>query len=519
MIARVAAQLGLTTRQVYNLLARYSDDRTVTSILPRTGNPRRKRIAHAVEAIIEATLREKWLILEAPSLRPIVIEICARCEEANLTAPSYTAVEARIPVLFSAEEIAKKRSANAAKLRRLKARPGYIRAPQPLAVCQMDHTPTDINFVDVVDDGGKFVGRAYLTILVDVFSRCIIGFCLSLEKPQVMSVALCLAHAMCSKDTWMAERGLGHHPWPTYGRPKLIHTDSGKDFRSNAFERGCAEFGISRKYRNRGRVHEGGVVERLLGKINGVIGSLPGATGQSVADRDDYPAEQRACLTFAGLEKCVALAIVEHNSQQNDRTLKVPLTEWATHADDIVRHNDDPHRVLLTFMPGPIEGRALTPEGISLHALHYYAEWLGPLVPERDTLGKLEVRYDPRDISHIYVRHPKNGDFLPVGRRDGNVVTITLWEHERDRRLKRQANHRSFVQKARPRRDMAAIVAGDQARQRKRDARDSVRAAHSADAPKPYGTGVPKTSSEPADVSTPTPHPVRQKRPLDVEEW
>ena len=30
----------------------------------------------------------------------------------------------------------------------------------------------------------------------------------------------------------------------------------------------------------------------------------------------------------------------------------------------------------------------------------YYAEWLGGLVPERDRIGKLEVRYDPRDISH-----------------------------------------------------------------------------------------------------------------------
>ena len=48
---------------------------------------------------------------------------------------------------------------------------GYIHAPRPLDVCQIDHTPTDINFVDVIDGVGMFVGRAYLTLLVDVCTR------------------------------------------------------------------------------------------------------------------------------------------------------------------------------------------------------------------------------------------------------------------------------------------------------------------------------------------------------------
>ena len=64
---------------------------------------------------------------------------------------------------------------------------------------QIDHTPTDIQFVEVIDGAGAFVGRAYLTIFVDVFSRCVLGFCLTLEAPSTLSVALCLAHAICPK--------------------------------------------------------------------------------------------------------------------------------------------------------------------------------------------------------------------------------------------------------------------------------------------------------------------------------
>ena len=40
LIARAAAEVNLTCRQVYNLLKRYAAARTVSSLLPRRGNPR-----------------------------------------------------------------------------------------------------------------------------------------------------------------------------------------------------------------------------------------------------------------------------------------------------------------------------------------------------------------------------------------------------------------------------------------------------------------------------------------------
>lgn len=102
-------------------------------------------------------------MLDAPPLASVVEEIRARCEEAGLAAPSYLTVARRIPALFSPEEIAKKRSANPKHLQRLKPRPGYIHTAHPLDVCQIDHTPTDINFIEVVEGGGMFIGRAATT--------------------------------------------------------------------------------------------------------------------------------------------------------------------------------------------------------------------------------------------------------------------------------------------------------------------------------------------------------------------
>ncbi len=161
-IARAAGELQLSTRHVHTLLARYRRERTVSALLSRKGATRRKRLADDAEAIIAATLREQWLILEAPPPAPVVDEIRARCEAAGLRPPSYVAIRARAASLFSPEEIAKQRSANPNHLRRLKPRPGYISALRPLAVRQIDHTPTDIQFVEIVDGAGAFVGRAYL---------------------------------------------------------------------------------------------------------------------------------------------------------------------------------------------------------------------------------------------------------------------------------------------------------------------------------------------------------------------
>lgn len=319
--ARAAAELRLTSRQIYNLLARYRVDRTVTALLPRTAETRRKRLPTEVEEIVGTTLRKQWLTLEAPPLAPVVAEIRARCEEAGLALPSYVTVARRIPALFSPEEIAKKRSANPKHLLRLKPRPGYIHTQNALDVCQIDHTPTDINFVEVVDGAGVFVGRPYLTIVTDVATRAILGFCLTLEKPSVLSVALCLAQAMCPKDAWLSSRKLGH-AWPIFGRPRMLVTDSAKEFKGHAFQRGCDDYGIRIRYRDRGRVHQGGVVERLLGKLNAVLTTYPGSSGRSVADRDEYPSERRACLSFTDLECCVALAVIDHNLQENPKTLK-----------------------------------------------------------------------------------------------------------------------------------------------------------------------------------------------------
>jgi len=108
------------------------------------------------------------------------------------------------------------------------------------------------------------------------------------------------------------------------------------------------------------------------------------------------------------------------NQSQNGRTLNVPIAAWRAHAGDLPRHNDDPLQILIAFLPGG--ERRLTPQGVSVNAIDDYSPWLGVFVPERDRLGKIEVRYDPRDLkSHRSAPppHKRIPGRRPSGRADG----------------------------------------------------------------------------------------------------
>jgi len=91
-VDRAAPELRLTARQVYNLLTRYRVTRRLSSLLPRRAEKRKKRLAPHVVQIIDETLREQWLVLEAPPLAPVVAEIRARCEEVSFPPPSYGSI-------------------------------------------------------------------------------------------------------------------------------------------------------------------------------------------------------------------------------------------------------------------------------------------------------------------------------------------------------------------------------------------------------------------------------------------
>ena len=147
---------------------------------------------------------------------------------------------------------------------------------------QIDHTLVDIIIVDPVER--LPIGRSYVTFAINVYSRCIAGFVLSLEAPSAVSIGLCLTHIAMDKAPWLAMLDI-NSSWPIFGKPNIIHVDNGTDFHSNALSRSCLQHGIKIEYRPIGKPHYGDIIERVIGTMMKLVHTLPGSTFSNIKEK------------------------------------------------------------------------------------------------------------------------------------------------------------------------------------------------------------------------------------------
>ncbi len=197
----------------------------------------------------------------------------------------------------------------------------FPKVDYPLSVIQIDHTLVDIILVDPIDR--LPIGRPYLTLAIDVYSRCIAGFVLSLKAPSAVSVGLCLTHVAMEKHSWLAMHNIDSS-WPIHGKPHSIYVDNGSDFHSIALERGCEQHGITINYRPPGQPHYGGIIERVIGTLMKLVHTLPGTTFSNTTMRGDYDSDKQACLTLSELERWLTITITKYYHLKLHKGIHLP---------------------------------------------------------------------------------------------------------------------------------------------------------------------------------------------------
>jgi putative transposase len=271
-VVEACAQLRLNKSQLYELLRRYRVDPRTTSLVRASGGMPKgaDRLAPEMAAIIERL----YLTRQKLSGAALFDAVRHECRAAGLKPPSLKAVRRRVAAR-PAEEVMRTREGAAAAAQRFRPVPGSLKTAWPLDVLQMDHTPVDLIVVD--EAARKPIGRPWLTLAMDVDTRTVAGFLMSLDPPCATSVALTLAHAVLPKTAWLARREI-RLPWPVAGLPRSVHVDNGKEFRSRALERGCRQYGIHLDHRPVRTPRYGGHIERLMGTLMRRIHELPGTT-------------------------------------------------------------------------------------------------------------------------------------------------------------------------------------------------------------------------------------------------
>ncbi len=429
-VVAAAEELGCGPTHAYALLRRYLDDPRLTSLLPRARGPQKgfSKLDREVEGLVNEVIESFYLTRQRVRIVDLVAEVRRRCALAGLDAPKRKAITSRLRARPAREIVASREGRKAARDRYLPA-VGSLEARWPLSLIQIDHTLVDVIVVD--SETRTPIQRPWLTVAIDVCTRCVAGFHLSLEPPSATSVALCISHAALPKESWLAERGV-EAEWPVRGIPERLHLDNAKEFRSEALRRGCEQYGVAIDHRPVRTPHYGGHIERLIGTMMGKVHLLPGTTFSNVQAKGDLDPDKTAAMTLDEVERWLGHAVAGVYHRELHRGLGVtPLEAWRRGVvgdDKVLGRGEptavtDPRRFLIDFLP--MERRLVRRDGVALNSIRYWSDvlttWIGHPEP-------MIVRYDPRDLSRIYLLGP-DGTYYDLSYRDLGRPPISLWEH------------------------------------------------------------------------------------------
>ena len=438
-IADAASELGLSRSVLYELLQRYRRRPQTSSLLPwkRGRKPNESLLSKERETLLKRSIDEFYLRPERPSLAALHLEVRRRFSERALAVPNYRTLLRRVEAI-DADTMLRRREG--AKKAREKLRPlstSSLQPRRPMDLVQIDHTLVDVIVVD--REHRQPIGRPWLTLAIDVKTRMVAGFHVSLWPPSTLSVCMALTHAVLQKAPWLADRELETLDWPASGLPRTIHVDNAREFHSEALVRGCQEYGILLDHRPVGQPHFGGHIERLIGTVMGAVHLLPGTTFSDVKQKGSYPSQTRALLTISELERWLALQIAGvYHLSLHSALGRTPLSDWQDASSQAVpplRQPVDATEFFLSFLPAV--PRRVRRDGIHLWNIRYWDSVLSPWAGRLDR--PLLVKYDPRDLSRIYVRDP-DGQHWPIPYADLGHPPIALWElEEANKQIRRSA--------------------------------------------------------------------------------
>jgi putative transposase len=457
-VETVAQNAGVKMNTLYRWIRTFSATGQISSLVKQSRKDvGSSRLAPEVDALITATIKELYLSDQRRKPSSICTAIRERCIKAGLKPPHANTLRNRMFLVASDLKLSKRFNRKIANEKVAPLKGAFPGAGFPLSVVQIDHTKMDVIVVDEYDR--RPLGRPWLTLAFDLFSRMVCGFYISFATPGTLGTALCLSHAILPKEQWLAKLNITND-WPVWGCPQCIHLDNAKEFRGNALKRACEEYGIRIEWRPVATPHWGGHIERMMGTLGTALHELPGTTFSNTQERGHYDSAGKATLTLYELEQWLAEYITGVYHKRLHSEIGMPpekMWEIGILGDDnhpgtgLLPLPINPNRLLLDFLP--IEYRSIQRYGVAIERIHYYSDVLRQYIASPAALGspekqKYAFRYDPRDMSKIFFLDPTLNEYFEIPYRNMSHPSLNLWEIREARKYALQQGIQSIDEQA-----------------------------------------------------------------------
>lgn len=313
----IAKTLDVSTRQVERLLGQYVADRLHEAAGIERSDKGQHRIREYwqeyIREVYEKSLKDKHPLTPANIVREVHrhAAIDLKQEKGDYPHPA-TIYRILKPLIERQKRKNKIRNPGSGSWMSVETKDGeLLKADFSNQIVQCDHTKLDIRIVD--EEGQLLNWRPWLTIVVDTYSSCVIGYHLWHKQPGSHEVALTLRHAALPKQ-YPLEYEI-QKPWDICGLPlQYLFTDGGRDLATSKLIKNFSKkFGFQCELRD--RPPEGGIVERVYGTINTqVLQPLPGHISKEKGGAER--AEKEACLTIEDIDKILAAYFCDDYNHQ-----------------------------------------------------------------------------------------------------------------------------------------------------------------------------------------------------------
>jgi transposase InsO family protein len=319
-----------------------------------------------------------------------------KCDELGIIAPTYATFCAAVrerPMFLRTLKRQGRRAAYTHSSFYFELEPTTPRhGDRPFEIGHIDHTELDVEVV--CSHTGRPLGRPWMTVLIDAFSRRCLAFYVTFDAPSYRSCMMIL------RDCVRRHSRL----------PQIIVLDGGPEFQSTYFETLLARYECIKKVRPPAQARFGSVCERLFGTTNSqFIHNLRGNTqitrNVRQVTKSNEPTGQ-ARWPLGRLYDYLSSFLFEiYDTIGHPALGQTPreacLKAFQNTGNRVNKMIPYDQAFLLATLPTTKRGTAnVSPgRGVIINRVHYWAEaFRDPTVENHD----VAVRYDPFDIGTAY---------------------------------------------------------------------------------------------------------------------